>query len=166
MWVHWVFRQRSTRSKLKTKYIRCSRYLLSSCCPTSSTFREYTELHSTPTASYVFYSQCQLRCRSQQEVPSPCQSDWKICQPLTFNMNRRILLLCCRSCLRGDGDNHEYYDVLGLPDKHVTLDAIKKAFKKASLNLHPDKLAQRGIEETAESKLMFLKVKKNRRLLI
>ena len=76
-------------------------------------------------------------------------------------MNRRILLLCCRSCLRGDGDNNEYYDVLGLPDKHVNSDAVKKAFKKASLNLHPDKLAQRGIEETAESKQEFLKVTKN-----
>lgn len=71
----------------------------------------------------------------------------------------RILLLCCRSCLRGDGDNNEYYEVLGLPDRHVSQEAIKKAFKKTSLNLHPDKLAQRGIEQTPESKQMFLKVK-------
>ena len=70
----------------------------------------------------------------------------------------RILLLCCRSCLKGDGDNNEYYTILGLPDKHVNQEAIKKAFKKASLNYHPDKLAQRGIEVTAENKLMFLKV--------
>lgn len=52
----------------------------------------------------------------------------------------------------------EYYTILGLADKHVDQEAIKKAFKKASLNYHPDKLAQRGIEVTAENKLMFLKV--------
>ena len=67
-------------------------------------------------------------------------------------------MLCFRSCLKGDGDNNEYYEILGLPDKNVNQDAIKKAFKKASLNFHPDKLAQRGIEPTAENKLQFLKV--------
>lgn len=67
-------------------------------------------------------------------------------------------MLCFRSCLKGDGDNNEYYEILGLPDKNVNQDAIKKAFKKASLNFHPDKLAQRGIEATAENKLQFLKV--------
>ena len=71
----------------------------------------------------------------------------------------RILLLCCRSCLRGDGDNNEYYEVLGLHDKNANQETIKKAFKKTSLNLHPDKLAQRGIEVTAENKQMFLKVR-------
>ena len=71
----------------------------------------------------------------------------------------RILLLCCRSCLRGDGDNNEYYEVLGLHDKSANQETIKKAFKKTSLNLHPDKLAQRGIEVTAENKQMFLKVR-------
>ena len=70
----------------------------------------------------------------------------------------RLILLCFRSCLKGDGDNNEYYEILGLPDKNVSQDAIKKAFKKASLNFHPDKLAQRGIEVTAENKLHFLKV--------
>lgn len=70
----------------------------------------------------------------------------------------RLLLLCCRSCLKGDGDNNEYYEILGLPGRNVNQEAIKKAFKKASLNYHPDKLAQRGIVATAENKQMFLKV--------
>lgn len=69
----------------------------------------------------------------------------------------RFVQFCCRSCLRGDGDNSEYYEVLGV-DKHADQDAIRKAYKKASLNIHPDKLAQHGIEVTNEHKLQFLKV--------
>jgi DnaJ-class molecular chaperone len=75
----------------------------------------------------------------------------------------RLLLLCCRSCLKGDGDNNEYYEILELPNRTVNQEAIKKAFKKASLNYHPDKLAQRGIEVTAENKLKFLKVTNRRK---
>lgn len=63
-----------------------------------------------------------------------------------------------RSCLRGDGDNNEYYAVLGV-DKNSKEDDIKKAYKKTSLSLHPDKLAQRGIEVTSAKKQEFLKVK-------
>jgi curved DNA-binding protein CbpA len=73
-------------------------------------------------------------------------------------MADRFLLLCCRSCLKGD-DNTEYYEVLGLENRHVDTDTIKKAYKKASLNLHPDKLAQKGIEQTHEHKQQFLKVR-------
>jgi preprotein translocase subunit Sec63 len=73
-------------------------------------------------------------------------------------MAERFFLLCCRSCLRGD-DNKEYYSVMGIEDpRSADTDAIKKAYKKASLNLHPDKLAQRGIEQTNEHKQQFLKV--------
>jgi DnaJ-class molecular chaperone len=62
-----------------------------------------------------------------------------------------------RSCLRGDGDNTEYYEILGITTS-ANQDAIKKAYKKTSLSLHPDKLAQRGIEVTAEHKVQFQKV--------
>jgi hypothetical protein len=99
-----------------------------------------------------------------------------------------LLLLCCRSCLKGENDQ-EYYAVLQLIDtdnnnnnnnasssagadpqhhgvhspkrvntKKITTDDIKKAYKKISLSLHPDKLAQRGIENTAEKRQEFLKV--------
>lgn len=68
-----------------------------------------------------------------------------------------IFLLCCRSCLRGD-DNSEYYSLLDI-DKRSDVESIKKAYKKASLNLHPDKLAQKGITQTAEHREQFLKVK-------
>lgn len=63
----------------------------------------------------------------------------------------------CRSCLRGDGDNTEYYEILGI-ETSANQEAIKKAYKKTSLNLHPDKLIQRGIEVTAENRAQFLKV--------
>ncbi len=68
------------------------------------------------------------------------------------------MLFCCRSCLRGE-NNREYYDVLEVTNTTASLEEIKKAYKKASLNLHPDKLAQRGIEMTQEHKQQFLKVK-------
>eukprot|EP01038_Epipyxis_sp_PR26KG_P004929 gene4929-6897_t len=72
-------------------------------------------------------------------------------------MERFFLFFCFRSCLRGD-NNNEYYDVLEI-NSSASPDTIKKAFKKLSLSLHPDKLAQRGEEVTAEHKQKFLKVK-------
>lgn len=69
------------------------------------------------------------------------------------------MLFCCKGCLRGDGDTKELYTVLGLDSKRVSVDEIKKAYKKKSLSLHPDKLKQRGIEVTDESAKEFLRVK-------
>jgi hypothetical protein len=68
-----------------------------------------------------------------------------------------IGIFCCRSCLRGD-DNKEYYEILSIKQNDNT-DTIKKSYKKASLNLHPDKLAQKGIQQTQQHKDDFLKVK-------
>lgn len=71
-----------------------------------------------------------------------------------------LLLFCCKSCLKGEGDNKEYYELLGFEDrKHATSDAIKKAYKKRSLELHPDRLLQRGIEVTPEHNMRFQKMK-------
>lgn len=71
----------------------------------------------------------------------------------------RFFLFCFRSCLKGEND-HEYYDVLEIDNPNVaTIDSIKKQYKKLSLSLHPDKLAQKGIEVTAEHKQKFLKIK-------
>ena len=44
-------------------------------------------------------------------------------------------------------------------DKNATTEDIKKAYKKQSLQMHPDKLAQRGVEVTAEHSLKFQKMK-------
>ena len=75
-----------------------------------------------------------------------------------------LLLICCRSCLRGD-DNTEYYVLLGI-DKRADIDSVKKAYKKASLNLHPDKLAQKGITQTAEHREQFVKIKEAYEVLV
>ena len=71
-----------------------------------------------------------------------------------------FLSFCCHSCLKGD-DDKEYYKVLEIEyENHPSTEDVKRAYKKASLNLHPDKLAQRGIEVTAEHKQQFLKASK------
>lgn len=75
-----------------------------------------------------------------------------------------LCLFCFRSCLRG-GSNKEYYEVLGI-DKRADIDAIKKAYKKASLSLHPDKIAQRGRAVTEEDKTQLLRVKEAYQVLV
>jgi len=61
-----------------------------------------------------------------------------------------ILLFLFKSCLKTDGDDcTEFYTLLGV-DKRASKEEIRKAYRKASLQNHPDKLAQRGIEVTQE----------------
>jgi hypothetical protein len=70
-----------------------------------------------------------------------------------------LLILCFKSCLKGENDR-EYYDVLELEEgKRCTPEDVKRQYKRLSLNLHPDKLAQRGIENTPETRQKFLKIK-------
>lgn len=69
------------------------------------------------------------------------------------------MLFCCKGCLRGDGDTMELYKLIGLDTKKATHEDIRKAYKKKSLSLHPDKLKQRGIAVTDESAKEFLRVK-------
>lgn len=70
-----------------------------------------------------------------------------------------IFIFFCKSCLRGS-DNHEYYELLGLEkSSSVTQEDIKAAYKKLSLSMHPDKLKQKGIEETDEIRQQFLRIK-------
>ena len=69
-----------------------------------------------------------------------------------------ILSLCFRSCLKGENDR-ELYHVLEIVENNPSADDIKRAYKKLSLSLHPDKLAQRGLAVTAESRQAFVKVK-------
>jgi hypothetical protein len=70
-----------------------------------------------------------------------------------------LFLFFFRSCLRGDEEDRlAYYRLLDV-DPTSSQDAIKKSFKKKSLSIHPDKLAQRGIEITAEHKVEFQRLK-------
>lgn len=69
-----------------------------------------------------------------------------------------VLSLCFRSCLKGDNDR-EYYNILELDQRNPTTDDVKRSYKKLSLSLHPDKLAQRGLPVTADSRQAFVKVK-------
>jgi len=70
-----------------------------------------------------------------------------------------LLIFCFKSCLKGENDR-EYYDVLEIEDpKRCTTEDVKRQYKRLSLNLHPDKLAQRGLENTPETRQKFLKIK-------
>lgn len=70
-----------------------------------------------------------------------------------------LFTFCFKGCLKGENDK-EYYDALEIEDnRRCTQDDIKRQYKKLSLNLHPDKLAQRGIENTPEMRQKFLKLK-------
>lgn len=74
-------------------------------------------------------------------------------------MDEAILMFCCHSCLKGNDDDKAFYKALDIENPaSTTTEDIRRAYKKASLNLHPDKLAQRGVEVTAEHKQQFLQV--------
>jgi hypothetical protein len=70
-----------------------------------------------------------------------------------------FILCCCRACLGGDSTNDEsFYDLLGI-DRHATMDEIKRAYKRKSLAMHPDKLAQKGKAVTPEDQAKFTRMK-------
>jgi len=66
-------------------------------------------------------------------------------------------MCCLRPLLNPDGDD-EFYVALGVPrDASETL--IKKQYRKLSLALHPDKMAQRGRTATEAEREQFLLLK-------
>ncbi|VEU44731.1 unnamed protein product [Pseudo-nitzschia multistriata] len=73
-----------------------------------------------------------------------------------------FFLCCCRSFL-GDGENDDgeasgFYGLLGV-ESDATPDQIKRAYKRRSLQMHPDKLAQRGKPVTDEDRARFTRMK-------
>lgn len=66
---------------------------------------------------------------------------------------------CCKSFLGSDHHStSSYYDLLGV-DRDASADEIKRAYKRQSLQMHPDKLAQRGLPVTDEDKARFTRMK-------
>ena len=68
-----------------------------------------------------------------------------------------LLVFLCKSCLKS-GSTSVLYEELGV-DARCDVEAVKKAYKKLSLSLHPDKIAQRGGVVTDEDKARLLRVK-------
>jgi hypothetical protein len=78
-----------------------------------------------------------------------------------------FFLCCCKSFLGGDGssssssgdnNNYNFYQLLDI-ERDATPDEIKKAYKRKSLQMHPDKLAQRGEVLTEELQAKFTRMK-------
>ena len=72
----------------------------------------------------------------------------------------QFTLWCCSAFLDHDDDDSQpdYYDILSITHK-ANASQIKSAYKKKSLAMHPDKLAQQGRELTDEDRAQFIKVK-------
>ena len=70
-----------------------------------------------------------------------------------------VFLCCCKSFLGNDPEGHEtFYDLLGV-ESDASQDEIKRAYKRQSLQMHPDKLAQRGKAITEEDQAKFTRMK-------
>jgi hypothetical protein len=70
-----------------------------------------------------------------------------------------FFLCCCKACLGSSAQEDEtLYDLLGVePD--ASKDELKRAYKKKSLQMHPDKLAQKGQTVTEQDQAMFTRMK-------
>ncbi|KAL7551992.1 hypothetical protein ACHAWF_015204 [Thalassiosira exigua] len=72
-----------------------------------------------------------------------------------------FFLCCCRSFLSSSGREEEgesFYDLLGV-DKKAAPDELKRAYKRQSLRMHPDKLAQRGTPATEADRERFTRMR-------
>jgi hypothetical protein len=71
-----------------------------------------------------------------------------------------FFLCCCKSFLGTEAapQDGDFYSLLGL-EKDACHDEIKRAYKRQSLQMHPDKLAQRGKQVTEEDQAKFTRMK-------
>jgi DnaJ domain/Transmembrane Fragile-X-F protein len=73
-----------------------------------------------------------------------------------------FFLCCCKSFLgspQDDQDGQEsFYQLLGL-ERDASHEDIKRAYKRQSLQMHPDKLAQRGQKVTEADQAKFTRMK-------
>ena len=70
-----------------------------------------------------------------------------------------FFLCCCKSFLGSDpNEEDDYYKLLGV-DRDASPEELKRAYKRQSLAMHPDKLAQRGITVTPEAQAKFTHMK-------
>lgn len=70
-----------------------------------------------------------------------------------------LFLCCCKSFLGSDSDGEDsYYNMLGV-EKDASQEELKRAYKRQSLQMHPDKLAQKGQKVTAEDQTRFTRMK-------
>ena len=78
----------------------------------------------------------------------------------TMRYDLAFFLCCCKSFLGSEeqSEDGDFYSLLGL-DKDASADEIKRAYKRQSLQMHPDKLAQKGKTVTEEDQAKFTRMK-------
>lgn len=70
-----------------------------------------------------------------------------------------FFLCCCKSFLGSDdGEGSDFYSLLGV-ERDASPEEIKRAYKRQSLQMHPDKLAQRGQVVTESDQAKFTRMK-------
>lgn len=70
-----------------------------------------------------------------------------------------FFLCCCKSFFGDEPEGSaDFYSLLGV-DRDASPEEIKKAYKRKSLQMHPDKLAQKGLTVTEESQALFTRMK-------
>lgn len=75
-----------------------------------------------------------------------------------------FFLCCCKSFLGSSNNSstepgkEDFYDILEI-DRDATSDEVKRAYKRKSLQMHPDKLAQKGRKVTVADQARFQRMK-------